>query len=340
MSGVQPRIWALLGHRKGDNLQVLALARSLGLPFETRTLRYNLLRKLKKAWLGARLDNVVPSARQWLQPPWPDLVIAIGHRSVPAARFIRRMSGGKTRLVQLGNPRLDPSSFDLVITMPQYAVPEAGNVLRLPFAMGAQHPRQRTTDEERAILDSLARPHILLALGGATRNWLMPPDEMAQIARALVERAEQQGGTLIAVGSPRTGPQVLAAVHQALAGGRHLMVAGSMPRYGALLRDADEIHVTSDSISMLSEAVFSGRPVGLIPLPLSRRGRWHYRLSDLGILKPPARDLRRVRNRLVEDKMVGTLEAPLAGNAADPIEIASAAVLKLLTIPSRQNPRP
>jgi mitochondrial fission protein ELM1 len=143
----QPRIWALLGHRKGDNFQVLALAQRLGLPFETRTLRYNLLRKLDKRLLGRRLDSVLPGARRWLQPPWPDLVIAIGHRSVPAARYIRHASGGKTRLVQLGNPRLDPRHFDLVITMPQYRVPDSGRVLRMPFAMGAPHPTDAPNED-------------------------------------------------------------------------------------------------------------------------------------------------------------------------------------------------
>ena len=36
---MKPRIWVLLGHRKGDNNQLLALAQALKLPFETRTIR-------------------------------------------------------------------------------------------------------------------------------------------------------------------------------------------------------------------------------------------------------------------------------------------------------------
>ena len=35
---------------------------------------------------------------------------------------------------------------------------------------------------------------------------------------------------------------------------------------------ADEIHVTGDSVSMLSEAVVAGKPVGLIPLELNPIG--------------------------------------------------------------------
>jgi mitochondrial fission protein ELM1 len=117
-----PRIWVLLGHRRGDNNQLLALAQALGLPFETRSMRYNILRKVSKRLLDDRLVSVRPSARKWLQPPWPDLVMGIGHRSVPVARHIRNASGGRSKLVQLGNPRIHPRNFDLVITMPQYGL--------------------------------------------------------------------------------------------------------------------------------------------------------------------------------------------------------------------------
>src|SRR4029079_2771930 len=99
-------------HRKGDNNQLLALAHSLGLPFETRTLRYNHLRRLPKRLLGPGLASVLPSARRWLRPQWPCLVLGIGQSSVPVARYIRRASGGRSKLVRLGNPRLDAKHFD------------------------------------------------------------------------------------------------------------------------------------------------------------------------------------------------------------------------------------
>ncbi|MEO8548243.1 MAG: ELM1/GtrOC1 family putative glycosyltransferase [Sphingomicrobium sp.] len=335
MSDRQPRIWALLGHRKGDNNQVLALAQGISLPFETRSMGYNLLRKLDNRLLGRRLISVVPSARKWLEPPWPDLVIGVGNRSVPVVRYIRHASGGKTKLVQLGNPRTDARHFDLVITMPQYGIPESDRVLRLPLAMGSPHPALEPSDEERTILGALPRPHRLLVIGGPTRNWVVSPEDAANATHALVRRCDQDGGTAIAIGSPRTEADVLAAVKQAIRGGRHLMIAGPVPRYAALIDDADEIHVTADSVSMLSEAVFSGKPVGMIPIRMSPRGRWHYRLSEAGLLGPPFRDLRKVWDRLLGDNLVGTIDAPAAGTVADPIAVASNAVRHLLRLSAR-----
>ena len=49
-----PRIWVLLGERRGDNNQLLALGRGSGLPFETRTLSY---RKPGRSWLRLLPDR-------------------------------------------------------------------------------------------------------------------------------------------------------------------------------------------------------------------------------------------------------------------------------------------
>ena len=67
--------------------------------------------------------HLKPSSRRWLEPPWPDLVIGIGRRTVAVARWIRKQSGGRTQLVRLGHPRAPNRLFDLVITTRQYPVP-------------------------------------------------------------------------------------------------------------------------------------------------------------------------------------------------------------------------
>jgi len=326
----QSRIWVLLGHRKGDNNQLLALAHGLGLPFETRSLCYNKLRRLPKALLGEGLASVVPSARRWLQPPWPDLTLGIGHRSVPVARYIRRASGGRTRIVQLGNPRLDVRHFDLVITMPQYGLPPSDRVLRLPLAMASPHPQEKMTDEEKGFLDALPRPHRLMVIGGPNRHWRVDEADAADAARTLMERSDEDGGTLIVVGSPRTEQCVAQAVAGAVAGTRHRYVAGNLPRYLSLLRDADEMHVTADSVSMLSEAIFSGKPVGMIPVRRVLRGTLAYALWNIGIARKPKPNLRAAWEELEASELVGTVDAPRAGEGKNPIEIAVGAVRKLL----------
>ena len=78
MSARRPRIWVLLGHRRGDNNQLLALAEGLRLPFETRTLTYRKFWPIFLKLFPAHPHVLTSDARRNLQPPWPDLVIATG----------------------------------------------------------------------------------------------------------------------------------------------------------------------------------------------------------------------------------------------------------------------
>ena len=43
----RPRVWLLIGTRRGDNNQVLALGEALQVPFETRTVFYKWTARLR-----------------------------------------------------------------------------------------------------------------------------------------------------------------------------------------------------------------------------------------------------------------------------------------------------
>ena len=317
MSSGQPRIWVLLGHRTGDNNQLLALAEALKIPFETRTLRFNALRVLHP-WLGASLASLDRKSRRQIAPPWPDLVIGIGWRNVAVARWIRQASGGQAKLVRLGNPRAAPDLFDLIVTTPQYPVSNAHNILRLPLGMSRFRNPPPPTEAEQAYLDALPRPHRLMAVGGPAKYWSLGAESLLSAARRLAAK----DGTLIAATSPRTPPEIIAALEKA--DGCEL-VAGGHPRFPVLLADADEIHVTGDSVAMLSEAVLSGKPVGIVPIELSAQGR-----RVLGRDPRGNRDLRRFWASLRDRGLAGTIDHPVAGQLADPAATAADAVKALL----------
>lgn len=321
-----PRIWVLLGARVGDNNQLLALAEALGLPFETRTMSY---RRRWIRWL--RLFPTFPflldrRSRRTLGPPWPDLVIGIGRRSVAVARWIRWRNRGRMRIVRLGNPRADPKLFDLVLTTPQYPVPGAENVVVLPLSM-RRHRAIAAQPDEAEWLERLPRPHLLLSLGGVARFWTLANDVVADSATRLAERAAVAGGTLIVVGSPRTAPGTIGAVKEAL-NGRPNVDLDPPVRFPVLLADADEHFVTADSVSMISEAVMTGKPVALVPVELDEEGR-----EELGRAQGHSsefRDLRRFWAELDRRGLAGTLDEPRRGAVADPVEIAVSAVRRLL----------
>jgi mitochondrial fission protein ELM1 len=316
-----PRIWLLLGHRRGDNGQLLALGEALCVPFETRTIHYNWQARVRMKLSRMGIGHVTRDSRRWLRPPWPDLVIGIGRRSVPVARWIQRRSGGAAHIVRLGHPRAPSPLFDFVITTPQYPVAEAENVLTLPLAMNRFRKPPAATPAEQGWLDARPRPHLLLSLGGTAPMWRLDMDALRDAAASLERRAANEGGTLIVVGSPRTPGEAWTGVRDAAPG---CAVVDREVRYAVLLADADAHFVTADSVSMISEAVMTGKPVGLIAVEPDSRGK-----RKLGKRDPATtrwRDPRRFWAAVQARGLAGTVDEPRSGSIEDPVAMAVAAV--------------
>lgn len=323
MTPPHPRIWVLLGERRGDNNQLLGLAEALGVPFETRMITYGWWWWVMLTLFPRQPFLLTRGARRHLNSPWPDLVIGIGRRSVAVSRWIRRRNGGRTKIVRLGNPRIDNRLFDLVITTPQYPVPRRGNVLALPFAISRNSPKP-TTDEV-SWLASLPRPHFLVSLGGPTRYWKLARGDVSRAAHAISRKASQSGGSFIVATSQRTPASVVDVIERSSAG--HTVVADGRVRFPVLLANADEHYVTADSVSMISETLLTGRPVGLIPVELDAEGR--RALGAVGQSRKK-RDIRRFWSELDAKGLRGTVEMPVSGSIADPLEAAAVAVKRLL----------
>ncbi|MBV9834499.1 MAG: mitochondrial fission ELM1 family protein [Alphaproteobacteria bacterium] len=242
MGDSTPLVWLLIGGKAGDSAQLRVLAEALGWPAREIALETNAWRNLPNLLLGESLL----SSRVSLAPPWPDLVLWAGRRGTPIARWIRRASGGRTRLVNLGRPWAPYGAVDLVIGMPQYRPPMRSNVLaaRLPF----NRQRIETRSGDRVVL-LVGGPAPPLAFGIAEAR------RISEDARALAARV---GMPLLVVASRRT-PRVVAE-----------MLGATEVSYGGALSLAARIVVTGDSASMIADALSTGHPVDIAPLPFAR----------------------------------------------------------------------
>lgn len=329
-----PRIWAILGAHQGDNNQVLALAESLKLPFEIKQLSYNRLRHLHPRLLGATLRSLTPSSRAAIAGDPPDLTISTGHRSVPLVQALRRRSEGRTRSVHIGYPRLSPGRFDFVVPTPEYPVPDHPNVLRIPLALSrARGPSVGGEDE--ALLKPFARPRRLMVLGGPTLFWSLDESDVLGAVSSLLNEVEQAGGSLWVVASPRTPESLVEAVRQRLerADAPTLLApTGGPPAYASLLAAADSIFVTADSVAMVSDAVLTGKPVGIVPVRPTALGRAHMRVLDRIApgRKMRPRDLRFFWAELAGQGLVGTLQQPRAGRVPNVNAAVAEQVVNLL----------
>jgi hypothetical protein len=198
-------LWVLLGNRHGDNRQLQAIADALGRPYRTVQLRFGRGARLAPArWFAHRLTWRTEPA---LSPPWPRAVLASGRKSVPAALWIRRASGGRTRLIHVNRPWAPLAWFDLVVTTPQYALPERDNVLTnlLPFVPAVAPAPLPASLVERAA--ALPRPWTAVLVGGNSRPFVLDEATATRLAAVVDAERKAVGGSAWVLDSPRTPPR-------------------------------------------------------------------------------------------------------------------------------------
>ncbi|NIR28098.1 MAG: nucleoside-diphosphate sugar epimerase [Gammaproteobacteria bacterium] len=271
---------------------MLNLARALGWPYETKQLVYNPLNHCPNVLLGASLASVERRRCAPLEPPWPDLVIAASRRSAPVAQWIKRQSAGRARLVHLLHAQAPLDRFDLIITTPQYRLPQRPNVLHNVAPLNPLDHEALTAAGRRWAprFEHLPRPWIGLMVGGDSSSYRLSATAAARLGREAARHARAAGGSLLVSTSPRTPA---AAAEAVLAHTREIPAyryrwrpedAGNP--YLAYLALADEFIVTVDSASLVVEACATGRPVYLFAWPRRTAQRFGLAVSRYLLAAP------------------------------------------------------
>jgi len=298
-----PRVWVMMGHKAGDNSQILALAEALGWRFEIKRLTYRPTELLTNLLAPLTLLGIVRRKSSPLTPPWPDLIISAGRRNEPPCRWIQARAGKRVRLVHCGRPWAALENFDLVVTTPQYRLPRRANVLHNLTPL--QRVSTARLEEARALWQSklahLPRPYIAVMVGGNAGPYVLDREAAALLGRAASALAARAGGSLLVTTSARTPRSAIGALAAALDGPHELYrwtpeASADNPYFG-YLAVADQFIVTCESMSMLAEACSTCKPVHMFDLDTGPQLRWPLleRLIGEAPVSSWSRRLRRLR---------------------------------------------
>jgi uncharacterized protein len=286
---VSPTVWVLHDGKAGMASQALGLAEATGLPFREKPLAV----RRPWAWLPPQLWLAplrgVATEHGALRPPWPDVVIGCGRNAAMPALAIRRSSGGRTIAAHIQDPRAGRDEFDILF------VPEHDRLRsqRAFVTRGAIHrvtPARLATERRRfPALEELPRPVIGVLIGGSNRAYRLDARRLAEIAEEVAAAAREAGGSVVLTPSLRTGSAGIALLRDRLAGLPAAIWdgAGDNPYY-AYLAIADTFLVTADSVSMVSEAAATGKPVQILELDGgdAKFARFHAAMREAGITRP------------------------------------------------------
>src|SRR5690349_10405016 len=299
-----PSVWVVHDGKVGMANQVIGLAEAVGYPFLEKKLavRSPWRHLAPQLWLRPLAALGIEGDR--LAPPWPDLLIACGRLASAPARAAKRASGGRIFWVQVQDPRFARDEVDLMV-VPAHDPARGANVFR---TLGAVHrvTAPRLAQGSAALAPRLAqlpRPLVAVLLGGDNRVYRLTEARFAAFADQLAALARQGMGIAITP-SRRTSQEALRLLGGRLAGMPYFLWDGSGDNpYFGMLGLADAVLVTADSVSMVSEAAASGKPVHIVDLGggSAKFARFHAAMRDAGITRPFAGSIESWRYPLPDD---------------------------------------
>lgn len=267
----------------GLEAQAKGLASRAGISTEARVLRAH--------WPWRSV-----TARLWPSPlravgglsDLPDGVVLTAGGTGGAVGAALRRTG--RQVVQIQNPRMPLDRFDVVVANRHDEI-SGPNVLIARTALHGVTPDKLAAARELWAdrLQADGRPLVAVLVGGSNGRFRLGVREAEVLAASLAEMVHRDKIRLAVTPSRRTGDAVRAVLERVLApvGAWIWDMNGDNPYLG-LLALADAIVVTSDSVSMVSEAAATSAPVLVAQLPgRSRRiGLFLRELEQAGRIRP------------------------------------------------------
>ena len=265
-------LWLLLDDRRGSVGQALGIAEAIGnqMTIEHKNIVYNVFGGVPNWIRGRSLLGVDINKSDDIQKDFPDIVLSTSRRTVAVARYIRKKSGYKTKIVQL----MYPSGGVGIKDMEFYVIPshDAEKKKKHPkaFVINGAPTRiftEKLHDEKEKwnkVFANLPKPWTAVILGGAIKNNPWAEESVKRLADNLKNLHKKIRGSFLITSSRRTGKQNENLIFDAIKG---------IPCYTYLWGEkkenpimgfyvcSDLIVATADSVSMCSEACGTGTPV-------------------------------------------------------------------------------
>lgn len=306
-------VWVLDDVYGHGSLQAVGVAERLGVPFRRVPMRWNWLAPVAGIAPGGSLVGIADRAvSRRLRPPSggvrPSLVLSAGGRAAAVSLWMKATlgchavhcaeSGAGAALGQFLRRAQARVEHDLVVVPEITGANVAENVFPVlgpPHRVGPEALRL-AAEQWGERLDYLARPRVVLLVGGRPFGTDMEPARAHGLARSVAKLVGGLGGSVMASTTRRTGREASDAVAAGLGGVMHLMYRWGEPGenpYLGYLALADAVIVTADSTDMMSEACATQAPVFLACAELAgpRQRRLARRMMEAGHVRPLRGDI-------------------------------------------------
>ncbi|MDA9083242.1 mitochondrial fission ELM1 family protein [Candidatus Pelagibacter sp.] len=238
--------------------QVEGLAKALDIDFTHHKVELNHLWKL----IPPNLSPVSQIVFKKIDHDDFDVIISCGRKSVIPSIHLKKTSNKKVFNIHIQDPKVDLTHFDFIVA-PEHDAIEGSNVITTKGAI--HYLTENEISENKDYLNSFIkkdeRKIWTLIMGGPTKYYDYSTKNMKHIFTALYKLLKKHDFQLVVIPSMRTPLNTIHYAKEFFGENHTIIMDVDKKAYLSALAISENIVVTCDSSSMISEAALTGKPI-------------------------------------------------------------------------------
>jgi len=274
----------------GMENQCLGLAKALNLKFTFKKVSLPFPWKYLPAHLCFPSLSSVQVNAESINPPWPKILISCGRMGAIISRVMKKIGKEQIFSIHIQNPKINLKNFDLVV-IPRHDGITGENVLLSNGAL--HHITPKLLEKNKMDFDQrfsiLPKPIIGVLIGGSSKSYKFNRSSLMNLINKLKNLHNKIGCSFVIAPSRRTEEEFTKLIKNNLEDiPKYIWDQKSTNPYLGILSSADTIIVTCESVSMISEACATGKPVYLFEYKgkSKRIKNFHEMVYKRGYAKP------------------------------------------------------
>jgi len=238
--------------------QVEGLAKALDVDFTHHKVELNHIWK----FIPPNLSPVSQNVFKQINHDDFDVIISCGRKSVIPSIHLKNTANKKVFNIHIQDPKVDLDNFDFIVA-PEHDAIQGQNVISTKGAI--HYLTENEISENKDYLNSFIkkdeRKIWTLILGGPTKYYDYSTKNMKHIFTSLYKLLKKHDFQLVVIPSMRTPINTIHYAREFFGDNHTIIMDVDKKAYLSALALSENIIVTCDSSSMISEAALTGKPI-------------------------------------------------------------------------------
>ena len=258
--------------------QVEGLAKALEIDFTHHTVELNNFWKL----IPPKVTPISQSVYKKIDHDNFDIIISCGRKSVIPSIHLKNSLNKKVFNIHIQDPKVDLKYFDFIVA-PEHDSIRGQNVISTKGAI--HYLTENEINENKDYLNSFIKKdeRIIwtLIMGGPTKYYDYSTKNIKEIFTTLSELSKKHNFQLVVIPSMRTPTNIIQCANDYFGDDHTVIIDIDKKAYLSALAIAQNIIVTCDSSSMISEAALTGKPIYIASILPKKKDKRFQRFRNL-----------------------------------------------------------